>query len=207
MENSTPTFTLPSSVATKAQLLNLRKNLDDVLETMTQNRVRIHEQVQVEPSPSVSGALASLLATNKLHPTADVIRQLQQWVEALLHHAPVVRLTFSSDPGPKELNRMIEWFRQESGKVVLLHIGIQPTVAAGVIIRTTSHRYDLSLRAELLKRTDQFVDAINTVSAATEAANPQPPAQPQEAPAPAPAPSAPPAPPAPAPAEQPKENA
>lgn len=164
MENSSTTFTLPSSVATKAQLLNLRKNIDDVLETMTQNRVRIHEQVQVEPSPPVSGALASLLASNKLQPSAEVIRQLQHWVESLLHHAPVVRLTFSSEPGPNELNRLIDWFRQESGKVVLLHIGIQPTVAAGVIVRTTSHRYDLSLRAELLKRTDRFIEAINVVS-------------------------------------------
>ena len=169
-------LTLPPTVATKAQLLSLRKNLDEVLESINQNNIRIKEDVEAQPAPDVSGSLASLLAVNKLKPSAEVMTQLKKWVEYLLHHAPIVRLTFSSEPGPKELSRMIDWFRQETGLVVLLHIGLQPSIAGGVMVRTTSHRYDLSLRNDLLSRTDKFIDAVNQVSGHVEqqAAQPQP---------------------------------
>lgn len=163
-------LTLPTTVATKAQLLSLRKNLDEVLETITQNQVRINENVDVAPPPNVSGALASLLSVNKLQPSLQVIEELKKWVEYLLHHAPVVRLTFSSEPGPKELARLIDWLRQNSEKVTLLHIGIQPTIAAGIIVRTTSHRYDLSLRADLLRHSQSFIDAVITISEKKQAA-------------------------------------
>ena len=174
-------LTLPTSVATKSQLLSLRENLEEVLEAITQNNIRLNEDVDAQPAPDVSGALASLLSINKLKPTQEVLLGLKEWVEYLLHHAPIVRLTFSSEPGPEELTRLIEWFRQQSEMVVLLHIGLQPSIAAGVMLRTTSHRYDFSLRGDLLKRTDKFIDAINRV--ADHVAQAQAPAQraPQEA--------------------------
>ena len=174
-------LSLPSSVATKAQLLSLRKNVDDVLEAITQNQIRLEENVEPKDVPQVSGTLASLLSINKLKPTTEIIQEIKKWVEFLLHHAPIVRITLASEPGPKELNRLVDWFRQESGKIVLLHVGIQPTIAAGAVVRTTSHRYDMSLRNELLHRTDSFIEAVVKVSERAAANAPAPTAQTPEA--------------------------
>lgn len=55
-------------------------------------------------------------------------------------------MSFSADPSPLFTQRLISWLRQNIHPDLLLQVGLQPTIGAGTVVRTTNKYFDLSLR-------------------------------------------------------------
>lgn len=66
--------------------------------------------------------------------------------------APVVHMSFSADPSPQFLVKLMTWLRQEVHPLVLLQVGMQPNIGAGCIVRTTNKYFDFSLRNRFHER-------------------------------------------------------
>ncbi|HSH55760.1 MAG TPA: hypothetical protein VK983_02970, partial [Candidatus Limnocylindrales bacterium] len=75
--------------------------------------------------------------------------KLLKYLSALLDKAPVLHMSFASDPSAAFMDKLVVWLRQNIHPQVLVRIGLQPSVAAGCILRTANKEYDFSLRQAL----------------------------------------------------------
>lgn len=158
-------YKLPVSVATRTQVINVLRNLEDVLDKGIQNNIRAQEGVDFQDLPEVSSALAEIVKENKTEVSTENLRKLGKWLEDLKHNAPVVRFTFGSDPSNDITSKLVKWLRDQSNITVLIRTSVQPSVAAGCIVHTPSHRYDFSLRNELLQGVPIFVKYLEKMVA------------------------------------------
>ena len=144
-------YKLPLSVATRTQVVNVLRNLEEVLDKGIQNAIRADEGVDFQDLPEVSSALAEIVKENELEVSTENLKSVGTWLDGLKHDAPVVRFTFASDPTNDVVSRLVKWLRDNSKKIVLIRTSIQPTLAAGCIVHTPSHQYDFSLRNQLVE--------------------------------------------------------
>lgn len=154
---------LPTDIASKADLIAVLRNVEDVLETYTENKIREFEGIDFASRPDVSSNLAALVAENELEVTFENLKILRNWLRSLKESAPVVRFTFASDPNPDFLGKLVAWLRRESGELVLVRYGIQPTIGAGCIMYTPSKRFDFTLKAQLKNSKDKFLEVLGRV--------------------------------------------
>jgi len=157
---------LPNAIATKADLVNVLRNLETVLDAFVENSVRHDEGVDFASRADVSSNLAQLVKANQLEVSVETLKSLKVWLTHLKDHAPVVRFTFANDPNPEFLGSIVEWLRSSSGQFVLIRFGIQPSIAAGCLMYTPRRRYDFSLRKNILSRGQEL---MNYIRAAAEA--------------------------------------
>ncbi len=158
-------YKLPEAIATKTQLVNVFKNLEMVLEKNIQNSVRAEEGVDFQDLPEVSSALAQIIRDNGIKVDTQSLKKLKSWLGDLKHTAPVVRFTFASDPDNETTARLVKWLRAESKREVLIRTSVQPSVAAGCLVHTSSHRYDFSLRQHLLENVGIFSVTLSKILA------------------------------------------
>lgn len=156
-------LSLPSSIATKSDVVAVLRNVDDVLDKYVENNIREQEGVDFKDRAEVASNLALLVSENKLEVSVETLKSLKQWLEHLKDHAPVVRFTFANDPTPDFLSKLVTWLRQESGHFVLIRYGVQPTIAAGCLMYTPARRYDFSLRQHLLSSNKVFSEVLSRV--------------------------------------------
>ena len=72
--------------------------------------------------------------------------QAVELLQRILKEAPVVHISFATDPSSAFVTKIVSWFRQNIHPLVLVQVGLQPSIAAGCVVRTANHQYDLSLR-------------------------------------------------------------
>lgn len=160
---ASPALKLPAAIATKTDLVNVLRNLEDILDIYVENTVRSQEGVDFSARSDVSSNLAALVQANNLSVDVRTLQALKSWLVQLKEHAPVVRFTFASDPTPEFLGQISQWLRETSGQFVLMRYGIQPTIAAGCLLTTPVRRYDFSLRSKILKSGDIFARIVNDI--------------------------------------------
>jgi G3E family GTPase len=71
---------------------------------------------------------------------------LRQFLASVKASSPVLHLSFSADPAPAFLEKLMAWLRREIHPALLVTIGLQPTIGAGCLLRTTNKYFDFSLR-------------------------------------------------------------
>jgi F0F1-type ATP synthase delta subunit len=76
-------------------------------------------------------------------------RRLSHSLENIYEKAPVLHISFASEPSPKALEKLMVWVRSNIHPQALIRVGLQPSIAAGCYIRTPNKGFDLSLRAAL----------------------------------------------------------
>ncbi|HYH36035.1 MAG TPA: hypothetical protein VD706_00875, partial [Candidatus Saccharimonadales bacterium] len=80
--------------------------------------------------------------------------------------SPVLHISFSADPSPTFTEKLMTWLREEIHPLVLLSVGLQPTIGAGCIVRTTNKQFDLSLREDFLKKRELLLSQLRSAPAA-----------------------------------------
>lgn len=160
---------LPTAIATKADLVNVLRNLESVLDAYVENSVRSQEGVDFTSQAKVSSNLALLVRENKLEVSVATLKALQTWLLHLKEHAPMVRFTFANDPNPQFLAAIVEWLRKNSGQFVLIRYGIQPSIAAGCLMHTPKKRYDFTLRKSIMSRGQDVIEYVRKTVAEAEA--------------------------------------
>jgi len=109
-------------------------------------------------TPAFSGQFTDFLTDNKLDFSeskvrTDIIKELR----LLKTKAPVVHTTFAVPADIESLQTLAAWFRKSVHPQVLLEIGLQPALVAGVYIRTPNHVHDMSLRSALAGKREVLV--------------------------------------------------
>lgn len=86
----------------------------------------------------------------------ELARQLNE----LKKTAPSIHISFAAEPSPKALEQVLRWLRENIHPLILLRVGLQPTIAAGCVLRTTNKIFDFSLREHLNKQEPYLVELI-----------------------------------------------
>jgi F0F1-type ATP synthase delta subunit len=83
-----------------------------------------------------------------------------EFLEKVASDAPVVHISFATDPSPAFMTKIVTWLRQNIHPQLLVQIGLQPSIAAGCVVRTESKVFDFSMRQFLVEKRDLLTQAI-----------------------------------------------
>lgn len=137
---------IPNEIVSKADLVRVRRELEALQESLKQASLRKQNTTNLQVS-SLTERFAQV-AQLDLGKTDDA-GKLITLANAILSSAPVVHISFAATPNRAFMEKIVKWFRSEIQSNILLQIGLQPSIAAGCIIRTPNKQFDLSLRRYL----------------------------------------------------------
>lgn len=175
-------FVVPLSVVSRSDISKSLRELTVIDDYFHQAAVRGSKD---QAMPALGKALGSMAEANRLNLLhAEDRSQLKSFLTKLKAQAPVVHMSFPSEASASFLARILEWFRANVHPYTVLHVGLQPELAAGCIVRTTNKSFDFSFRKRLEQSKQKLITALeaaNKVVAeemrAEEASQPQPAAQ------------------------------
>lgn len=145
-------LTLPVLVFGMVELRRLSRELESLDEYLRQMAIRRQAKFEM---PRSSRMLEALASDNQL----DLLKgneraALRTFLADTLAHAPSMHMSFAADPSAAFMAKLVTWLRANIHPLVLLEVGLQPTIAAGCIVRTNSKIFDLSLRSQFLKQNE-----------------------------------------------------
>ena len=156
---STP-FHLSSLVASPSDVMRLRRELDALDDYLRAQALR-QTGAPMPQLPKLSRMLDELVVSNKINLLYEDQRRHLAGMLAQLHsHAPVLHISFASDPSSGTLQKIVIWLRQHVDPQILVHVGLQPSIVAGCTVRTTNRYFDLSLRKHLDAQRAFLLDAL-----------------------------------------------
>lgn len=97
-------------------------------------------------------------------------RALKQFLSNVKNNAPRMHVSFSADPSPLFLRRLMDYFRTSIHPFVLVQVGLQPTIGAGCVVRSTNKVFDLSLREDFRKKRPLLMKYIGSLKTPSEKA-------------------------------------
>lgn len=136
---------LPENLISSIDLSRTIRELAALDESLYQANVRVPGQsVKLARSSRILEDLAtangvSLLDTAK---RGELLSSLKSYAKT----APRIHMSFAVEPSAKFSTRMVVWLRQNIDPLILLEIGLQPTLAVGCMVRTNNRFFDMSLR-------------------------------------------------------------
>jgi hypothetical protein len=74
----------------------------------------------------------------------------------------LLHISFAAEPSTQALEKILIWFRTNIHAQALLQVGLQPTIAAGCVLRTNNKVFDMSLRENLSKQKPFLVQLIDS---------------------------------------------
>lgn len=142
---------LPSLVAGPVDVARLIRELDLIDDSLLQLSLRSGgSPVKMPKTSYLMEKTIQLNKLNLLHQDDRAI--LKRYLEVMHAKAPVMHISFGSDPSPSFIEKLVGWLRREIHPEVLLTIGLQPSLGAGCVLRTTNKYFDLSLRLDFIKK-------------------------------------------------------
>jgi hypothetical protein len=151
---------LPTLVISPTDIARLTREVEALNDWFDAAKIRSpNEPIRL---PRTSRLLEELAQVNKLDLQVESDRQKTvAYLAAAKTKAPVVHISFSADPSAVFMVKLVTWLRQNIHPQLLVRIGLQPTIAAGCILRTENRVYDFSLRGRLIASRDQLIDALH----------------------------------------------
>ena len=169
-------FTLPISIVTKVDVGRLLREITAIEDFLEQAAIR-------QPGtnvnlPKMTKAVDDLVTANKVNLlVSDERTSLIEFLTEVREKAPEIHFSFSAEPSPGFMQKLPTYLRDNIHRHVLLQIGLQPTIGAGFMMRTTNKYYDFSLRTALKSKHDLLIDSLrNLKSSAPEATQTETPA-------------------------------
>lgn len=159
-------FKLPLSIITIIDVARVSREVSGIDDFMVESAAKAASQ---RPSlPRMSRNLEELTNQNGFNLLVEDDRKaLRDLLSDLRRSAPVMHISFASDPPANFLIRLITWLRAEIDPQLVLKIGLQPTIAAGCVLRTNNKYFDFSLRQHIEDKADVLMQQIKAVSATT----------------------------------------
>src|SRR5579884_941640 len=152
-------LSLPTAVIGPMDLSRLLRELDNINEVMLQLKLRKSgDNVKL---PKTTQLMDELIKANNVNLLEETDRlTLKHYLATIKEHAPLIHMSFSVDPSPLFLDKLIVWLRQNIHPMLLLTIGLQPNLGAGCIVRTTNRYFDLSLKQAFSDRRYLLIDRL-----------------------------------------------
>jgi hypothetical protein len=152
-------FLLPVSIVSPLDLGRLIREglaLDEFLRSAA-----LRQGGEAMKLPKTSRLFDELVEANKLNMLQEADRQnLVLQLTELKKSAPTVHMSFSNDPSPANMRRIIEWLRREIHPQLLVRVGIQPNIGAGCVLRTNSRYFDFSLKQYFAGKRELFISEL-----------------------------------------------
>ena len=149
---------LPITIVSQPDITRVHRELSIFNDNVTQSILRHEDPIKY---PAISGDLKIIAGDNQIDLLKETDRQqLLDELDKLKKSAVTVHITFALEPSSEILQKLIAWLRQEINPHIVIQVGLQPTIAGGIILRTPSHQYDFSLRQHLLKTQDILIKAM-----------------------------------------------
>lgn len=155
---------LPTAVVSPTDIARLLRELDNLDEFFRQATLRGGATPQ--NAPRYSRLLDELVVSNSMN-LLDV-NQRSKMIEGLrelAETAPVLHMSFSTDPPGSYIQKIVAWLRENISPVVLVRVGLQPNIGAGCVVRTTNKSFDLSLRRFFDSKHEFFMQKLHEVVA------------------------------------------
>lgn len=97
--------------------------------------------------PFTSPALNKIIKQADINPLSSTDRQrLTNQLQFVRRTAPVVQMSFASEPSKQALRALVSWFRKNGHPNTLVAVGVQPNISGGCVVRTASKEFDFSLQ-------------------------------------------------------------
>lgn len=158
MASSKPIL-LPTSVVSPGDVKRLRREIETIEDFLHQAGLRVGgTAVKLPPASRVLQDMAEGAELNLLQ--AVDRRQLSSYMSSLLDTAPLLHMSFASTPSPAFLGKLLTWLRANIHPQVLVTVGVQPSIAAGCIVRTANKQFDLSLRQSFNDQKVTLIDSL-----------------------------------------------
>ena len=150
---------LPPSIIGKSDIVRLAREIEQLDDVLREHKLKGGE------TPQISEQIQAFAdATKQDLQVEDGRKVLLRHLEIVRAHAPVVHMSFAVNPSGDFLSKITEWFRKEVHPQTLVQVGLQPSLAAGCTVRTTSKYFDFSLRQHLVgqerKLFESFPDEV-----------------------------------------------
>lgn len=151
---------LPTLISSPGDVSRARRELESLDNYLEAQRLR-EPGAPMDRLPKLSRSLNELAETNNLNLLHRTVRQeLERYLDSVRNGAPVIHVSFASDPSSASLQKIVVWLRQNIRPDVLVQVGLQPGIVAGCVVRTTNRYFDFSLRKHLQDRTSFLLDAL-----------------------------------------------
>lgn len=162
------TITLPTLVSSPSDVGRLIRELESIDEVLLQLKLR-HSGEELR-LPKTSYLLNKLAEHNKLNLLNAADRQyVQRYLKLVKQKAPLLHISFSADPSPAFMDKLMAWLRHEVHPQVLVTTGLQPNLGAGCIVRTTNRSFDLSLRESFKQSRGLLINTLLSLNPETPA--------------------------------------
>ncbi len=166
-------FQLPIGVVTRGDVRRLVQEATAIDDFLRQAAIR--QSGSSLTLPKSSQLLKDFLDINKLNMLQTADRQrVASKLEKVYASAPLLHMSFATDPSPLFLSKLMTWLRQQIHPDVLLQIGLQPSLGAGCVLRTTNKYFDFSLRQRFADQRKVLTDLLREAGSATPTLPEQP---------------------------------
>lgn len=153
---------LPGSIATAADVGRLQREVEAVDNFLRQAAIR--QPGSPIQMPRTSKLFDELVTLNKVNVLVATERQqLSHFLESLRVGAPILHFSFNADPSPNFSAKLVTWIRQNIHPFALLQIGLQPTIGAGCVVRSTNKYFDFSLRQHFASQRPLLISKLKGV--------------------------------------------
>lgn len=156
-------FKLPLNIISQVDVARMLREINALNDFFVQNNVRSPGTPM--KMPRVTRLLEQVAADNNYNLMEEKHRTaLAAQLNQILGKAPLLHISFAAEPSPKALEKILVWFRTNVHPQALLQVGLQPTIAAGCVLRTPNKIFDMSMRAYLKQQEKYFVQLIDAAA-------------------------------------------
>jgi hypothetical protein len=153
---------LPPVVTGPTDVTRLQREAEALDEYMHQASLRKGGEATSMPKiPVMLDDIAAMNHLNLLHQSDR--KRLSEFLDMLQTKAPVVHMSFATEPSTEFTSKIVTWMRQNIHPLLLVQVGLQPTIAAGCMLRTTNKVFDFSLRQHFVRNRQILVDALGKI--------------------------------------------
>ncbi len=151
----TTAFMLPAQLSGKTDINRLLRELQKLEEAL------IGKESEKTPLPKITSLLNQTALANGYKLLEQTHRQhITDQLTKIRDYAPMIHISFATEPSPKVTETLLTWLRANVHRYALLQIGLQPTIAAGCVLRTPNKIFDMSLGAKLQKQTPYLLELL-----------------------------------------------
>lgn len=156
----------PATIVSPADLTRARRDLDQYNELQSQADLRAKQGLKSDGvmAGRTIKEMAELCSLDLMQ--VNDRHELMDLMEQAVTQAPVVTISFAVDPPSVFMGQLVDWLRESIHPLVLVRVGLQPNIAAGCILRTTSKVYDFSMRQKLNKQQPLLVERLRQIRTA-----------------------------------------
>jgi len=150
---------LPLSVVTQADIARIIREINSLNDFFVSTKLR-ESGSPMQPA-RLTRVLDQISKDNQINLLEEDQRnKLAENLEKIMEKAPLLHVSFATEPSAIAVEKILDWLRKNIHPYALVQVGLQPTIAAGIILRSGNKVFDLSLRENLKKQQSYLAKLI-----------------------------------------------